>query len=298
MLRPGNPRNERDGSTDAGQPRPTKNARRPSAAERVRTLVESSVAATLTIPGSCGGPPKLPGEDTVTSRAVDAHGTVFLQVPAAHPAAAEAAGGHHDLPAVMEITDVAPVAVPRRVRGRAAVAGWLTPVPEAERQTATRLLGARGMPGSTGSPGSPGSIGFGLGEPPAGDGSVLLRLEVGEAHTDDLWGTGDVEPEEFAAAVADPLAHHEAELLQHLAGAHAEQVQGLTALLTAHDHPVSASCAAGGRLVPLALDRFGMRLRSCGPRACPDVRFAFEEPVCDLVELRRAMHRLFEAAAR
>jgi hypothetical protein len=49
--------------------------------------------------------------------------------------------------------------------------------------------------------------------------------------------------------------------------------------------------------VPLALDRFGLRVRLTGEQGF-DARFDFPEPVRDITELRRAMHTLFEAASR
>jgi hypothetical protein len=122
---------------------------------------------------------------------------------------------------------------------------------------------------------------------------------VGEAWVDDLWGEEVVGPEEFAAVTADPLARHEAELLQHLAAAHGDQVRGLCALLEPGGADAGGVCGLDRRTVPLALDRFGLRLRICDDagKGCQDARFEFAEPVRDVAELRRAMHRLFEAAA-
>lgn len=285
MFRLGKPHNDTGDGAEAGQPRPVEDARGPSAAERVRTLAESSVSARLLIPGTGPESGGLPGDDTPAARAVTADGDLILLVGAGHPAARAGLRARDDeLCAVMEITDVAPVAVPHRVRGRAWIAGWLTPVAEPDRPGAERLL-AEQVP-----------------DMPAPDGGrLLLRLEVGEAHVDDLWGEGDIEPEEFAAAKADPLARHEAELLQHLATAHGDEVRGLCTLLQPGPAPAGASCTAPslGRAEPLALDRFGLRVRFCGetPAECCDARFDFAEPVRDVGGLRRAMHSLFQAAA-
>ncbi|GAA1517633.1 hypothetical protein GCM10009730_24640 [Streptomyces albidochromogenes] len=184
-------------------------------------------------------------------------GEVLLVFPADSPVVRAATHAQDDeFPAVLEITDVAPVSVPHRIRGRAWVSGWLTCV-------------------------------RGVAEP----GRMLVRLEVGEARVDDLWGTGMVEPEAFAAAAADPLVEHEAELLQHLHAAHGDQVRQLCGLV--------GERADGTAAVPLGLDRFGLRVRfSGGERGRVfDARFDFREPVRDVVGLRRAMHQLFEAAA-
>ncbi|MGW4202257.1 DUF2470 domain-containing protein [Streptomyces sp. NPDC004726] len=237
----------------------------PSAAERTRTLVQGTCSGVLLIPGV---ETTRPEQLSPQARVVGPDGEVFLLFPADSPAVRAATHAQDDeLSAVLEITDVAPVSVPHRIRGRARVAGWLTRAP-------------------------------GLAEP----GGMLLRLEVGELYVDDLWGVSAVEPDDFARASPDPLIAHEAELLQHLHSAHGEQMQELCALLGERgDGPAERqgrerAGRAGRRAVPLALDRFGLRVRFVGDR-CFDARFDFPAPVRDVTELRRAMHTLFEAAA-
>ncbi|MEU7313747.1 DUF2470 domain-containing protein [Streptomyces sp. NPDC007083] len=265
MFRPGIPLPGTD--AEEGQPRPVEDARQPTAAERVRTLAQSSVSALLTIPGA---EPDLrePGSGIPQARTVTPEGDVLLLVAADSPEARVSAYAQDDdLTAVMEITDVAPVSVPHRVRGRAWIAGWLTPVRGEDRAACARLL-AEAAPAA----------------PVAGTSRRMLRLEVGECWIDDLWGAESVEPDAFAGAAPDPLADHEAELLQHLAAAHREQVHGLCA------------CQGWEQAVPVALDRFGLRVRGWSARgACADARFDFAEPVGTVAELRRAMHGLFAA---
>ncbi|WP_392668988.1 DUF2470 domain-containing protein [Streptomyces sp. LN785] len=231
----------------------------PSAAERTRTLVQSTCSAVLLIPGLTAT-----GFDQLVplDRSVGPEGDLFLEFPADSPAVRAATHAQDDeLTAVLEITDVAPVSVPYRIRGRCRVSGWLTTVP--------------GM---------------------TGPGRTLLRLETGEAYIEDLWGAQDVEPEEFRDAAADPLVAHEAELLQHLHAAHGEQLGGLCGLL---GERAGERCAAHRPdVVPVALDRLGLRVRFCeADGRCFDARFDFPEPVRHIGELRRAMHTLFEAAA-
>ncbi len=246
-----------------GQPRPSglETARMPSAAERTRTLVQGTCSAVLLIPGlEAAGPHQLMPD----SRHIGPDGEVFLVFPAGSPAVRAATHAQDDgLTAVLEVTDVAPVSVPHRIRGRARVTGRLTREP------------GRADPGRT-----------------------VLRLEAGEAWVDDLWGTEGVEPEEFVAAEPDPLAEHEAELLQHLHAAHGAEVRSLRALLGERsDASATAGTTARTAAVPVALDRFGLRVRFTGV-TCFDARFDFPEPVRDIRELRRAMHTLFDAAAR
>ncbi|MEV5507111.1 DUF2470 domain-containing protein [Streptomyces orinoci] len=227
----------------------------PSAAERTRTLVQGTCSAVLLIPGL---DPARPEQLVPEARTVGPDGDVFLLFPADSPAVRIATHAQDDeLPAVLELADVAPVAVPHRIRGRAWLSGWLTTVP-------------------------------GAAEP----GKAMVRLEFGEASVDDLWGTERVDGPAFAAAQADPLAGHEAELLQHLHSGHGDQVRSLRSLLDER-----FSWAPGDRVVPLALDRFGLRVRFAGATGSFDARFDFPEPVGDVHGLRRAMHRLFEAAA-
>ncbi|MFF8833001.1 DUF2470 domain-containing protein [Streptomyces sp. NPDC015131] len=226
----------------------------PSAAERTRTLVQSTCSARLVVPGAAAA-----GEHELMpeARTVGTDGEVFLLYPAASPAVRAATHAQDDeLPAVLELTDVAPVAVPHRIRGRAWISGWLTRAPGV-----------------------------------AAPGHMMLRLEVGDIYVDDLWGDASVSPEDFAAARPDPLTAYETELLQHLAAAHDGHVQGLSHLLGPR--------AGARRVVPLALDRFGLRVRCRDERGSSfDARFDFPAPVADVHGLRRAMRALFDAAER
>jgi hypothetical protein len=230
---------------------------RPTAAERARTLIEGNSSLALSIPGLRPAPAGPLGPMVPLRRSVGPDGDVFLLFPAASPAARAARHAAGDeVGAVLEVTDVAPVAVPHRVRGRAWVAGWLTPLPGG---------------------------GF---EP----GTELLRLEPGEISLDDLWGTGLVEPDEFADAAADPLAPFETEVLQHLAAAHPDEMAGLCGLL-------GTGCRRAATAVPLALDRFGLRVRfTRADGSLFDARFDFPEPVTGPSGARRALHALFSAA--
>ncbi|MFE2557697.1 DUF2470 domain-containing protein [Streptomyces sp. NPDC059352] len=228
----------------------------PSAAERTRTLVQTTCSAVLLIPGAEGYRPEQLAPE---ARAVGPDGEIFLLYAADAPPVRAATHAQADeLPVVLELTDVAPVSVPHRIRGRAWVSGRLTCLPGvAER------------------------------------GRTMLRLEVGEARVDDLWGMGEIDAEEFSAAAPDPLHAYETELLQHLHAAHGDRLRELTGLLGDH----ATALAPTRDVAPLALDRFGLRVRfSAGPERCFDARFDFPEPVRDVGGLRRELHRLFEAA--
>ncbi|MBM9509766.1 DUF2470 domain-containing protein [Streptomyces sp. KK5PA1] len=189
-------------------------------------------------------------------------GDVFLLFPGGSAAVrAVRAVDSGEAAAVLEVTDVAPVAVPHRIRGRARVVGWLSEVPGGAFESGTELL----------------------------------KLEPAEVTVDDLWGAGRVEPEDFAAATPDPLAPYETAVLQHLAADHAEEVAALSALID--DRPGSGP--DGGRppvtAVPLALDAYGLRVRFSGPDGLFDAYFDFPEPVDGVPAARRALHALFRA---
>lgn len=262
-----------------GQPRPREGVRQLTGAERVRTLVESNASVSLTLPGArdSHGPDEF-GTGIPVARTVTPDGDVILLVSAESAAARAAAHAQDDdLTAVIEITDVAPVSVPHRIRGRAWLAGWLTAVRGAERAACAALLAERRPVGEL----------LGTAGRPA---YVLLRLEVGEISLDDLWGAEHVDPEEMAAAEPDPLHAHEAEILQHLASAHPDRIGELCGLLGPRE-------GDGMTATPLALDRLGLRVRFRGGAAGSfDARFDFPEPVADVCGLRRAMRSLFAAA--
>ena len=283
MIRPGNPTPELSGN---GQPRPEveEAPRQPSAAERARTLVEGNSSLALAIPGLRPAPP----EPLVPLRqSVGPAGDVFLLFPHDSPAVrAVRHAADDEAAAVLEITDVAPVAVPHRIRGRAWLAGWLTAVPPELR------------------PGGTPSAAF------EAD-TELLRLETGDISVDDLWGAGLVEPDEFAAAEPDPLAAYETEVLQHLAAAHGAEVATLCGLVGAPPSDPGSGSAPGPDsgsgsevcraqavtgAVPLALDRFGLRVRFTGDGGGFDARFDFPEPVDGPESARRALRALFAAA--
>jgi hypothetical protein len=261
MIRPGNPApdlsdpHEQSERSPHGQPRPEgeEAPRQPTAAERARTLVEGNPSAALVIPGLAPAPavPLVP-----LRRSVGPAGDVFLLFPRDSPAvrAVRAAAGD-EAEAVLEITDVAPVAVPHRIRGRAWVAGWLTAVPGGSFEA----------------------------------GAELLRLEVGEISLDDLWGAARVDPDEFADAAADPLAAHETDILQHLAAAHTDEVGALCTLVSG-----AGRCTNGA--VPVALDRFGLRVRFRAEDGGFDARFDFPAPVEGLDGAQQALRELFAAA--
>jgi len=249
--------------TEANTERAAVSSRRPDPAARARTLAAFATSATLDLPGD-RDEPVVPA-----ARAVEADGSVLLLVP--RETAAIVLTARDDVAAVLHLVDVAPVAVPHRVRAHCWLAGWLTIPTGADAEAAAELLGEAAVD-PTGSPRA----------------CAIVRLEAGEVLVDDLWGTGHVEPDEYGDAAPDPLAGHEAELLQHLHNAHAEDLARLAALAGTPAHP--------DRVAPVALDRHGIRLRTGGPDRTCDVRFEFDAPVDDVRDLGGALGRLLHGA--
>lgn len=237
---------------------------RPGAAARCRTLAAHAASAILDLPGSVGEEQVVPA-----ARLVEPDGSVLLLLPPEIGAAVLTA--RDDIAAVLHLVDVAPVAVPHRVRAHCWIAGWLSvPVGADLGQAAARLAAV--VP-------DPAMLAFG-----AGRSGAVVRLEPGEVLVDDLWGAEHVEPDEYAAAAPDPLAAHESELLQHLAGAHADELLRLCVRVGA--------CGPDAQAVPVALDRHGIRLRCSTADATRDVRFEFRAPVAEPAALGEALRAL------
>ena len=155
--------------------------------------------------------------------------------------------------AVLEFTDVVPTPVRSRVRARATFSGW-------------------------------------LGEHPGGG----LALDLAEASLRDpafgLDSEISVEPEDFAAAVPDPLAEVEADLLCHLSDAHPDAIDRLSRLVPPHHlHGVR-------RILPVRMDRFGVVLRLEFAARARDVQLPFLSPLTHADEAGDRMQELFQQA--
>ncbi|MEV3989892.1 DUF2470 domain-containing protein [Streptomyces sp. NPDC049837] len=193
---------------------------------------------------------------------LDERGRLTLRLPAdGHLAAAVAGAPGGDLAAMLQFTDVAPTAVRDRVRARVTLSGWLT--------RARRGAEARAE---------------------AGRGGVALRLDPVRVtlHTgDDVVFVG---LDELVLAAPDPLAGHEAALLLHLTDDHPDAVARLARLVEPrHLHGVR-------RVVPLALDRYGVTLRLEHARAHHDVRLPFTPALREAAEFGDRVQALLAAA--
>lgn len=224
----------------------------PSPAERVRSVLEA--AHSLTVLAN-SRQHDLFGADLI---GFDEDG-IRLWMPADLRRAREmehAAGP--GMPVLLQWTDVAPLAVRRRVRGQVRITGWLHPADGAtgDDATATLLLEPRQVALD------------------AGDSSVL------------------VDPGELAVAEPDPVARYEPGLLLHLVEGHQDHVAALTRLL---DPYLLLGVAT---VTPLSLDRHGIVLRLENHRDHRDVRLPFVEPLLDAEQVGHRIHTLLAASPR
>jgi hypothetical protein len=155
-------------------------------AERLRSLLVTAGSLTLHTPGHRAD---IAGRHHVTD------GRLMVELPEDSCLARHLARDG-ELVAMIEVTDLAPVPFRDRVRSRATLTGWLTPV-----HTSTE----------------------------AADLVAVLDLATAELTTADR--TASIDPTAFADARPDPLAAGEAELLCHLNDHHPETVELLSRLV-------------------------------------------------------------------
>ncbi|MDP5183281.1 DUF2470 domain-containing protein [Blastococcus sp. BMG 814] len=247
----------------APERRPDASALRPEPAERART-VATRAAATVCAPGVEGG--------RLLAHTVTRAGQVLLVVPAdGDIASAVDKAPDQDLSALLMVSDHAPVPLRRPVRAQLWLSGWATPVrPEDQRAALLAFAETR-----------PTEVLLDVGRT-----ARLLRLDLAEVVLGEGGKGVDVSPQEFAAARPDLLAAVEADHLRHLAGAHADVVELLTARVPAE------VVGPAGVVRPLGLDRFGFRLRVERPFGHTDVRVPFARPLTCAGQLGAAVGRL------
>ncbi|MFF0541515.1 DUF2470 domain-containing protein [Nocardia thailandica] len=238
----------------------------PTAAERVRNACANAETAVLALPGVDPVP--------TTLHHLRACGDAVVAVPTTALAAALAATAN-ETPAVVEITDHAPLPVREPVRALVWLRGWVRQVPPgAQRALAGEI--AKEFP-------HPSLL-------DVGHTTTLLRVLVNSAVLADATGAESVDHTALRAARKDPFCEMEAAWLQHLSEDHADVVEALTRHVPAElrSYPVH----------PLALDRFGLTLRVEGTDGDHDVRLPFLSPATDVESLSYAVQLLCRSRAR
>lgn len=199
-------------------------------------------------------------------------GRVGLRVPGGTPLAgarqATRAGKVADV--AVHVTGLVPVPVRRRVRARIMLSGGLLP-----------------WDGLTLSGSDACQVG-----PVLDGGEEVWVLEVRHVLVDTADELVSVTPTAWAAAAPDPLSGIEAVHLEHLCSRHREGLRCLAALL---DPAVTVGVR---RVVPVALDSWGLVLRAEGRDRDVDVRLPFARPVVTPDALRREMAVLLASAVQ
>lgn len=234
----------------------------PSTAERVRSACARAQDAVLAIDGS---------DPVVTSvHHLHADGDAVLAVPTESVATAlawQAGGG--GLPAVLELTDLAPLPLREPVRSLVWLRGMLHPVPtETTRELAAEVAAEHPHPALL----------------DVGHGAELLRLRLDAVVVADAGGAESVDVDELLATNPDPFWAMETDWLRHLEADHADLVDLLARRLP--------PALRRGRVRPLGIDRYGLRLRVESAEGDSDVRMPFAVPVDDAAALSRAIRLL------
>lgn len=208
--------------------------------------------------------------------AIDAVGRLLLRTPAhsclvtevlAHP------GGR--VATLVEVTDVAAVAVRDRIRARVTVHGSVT----------LNFVTLNSLNNDT-------LVHPGTSSEPPPDAQVELRVQVHGAELVEGGTTTVVDPVAFAAVEADPLCRAEPDMLLHMHTAHRDAV-GLLARLV-EPRLLQAVVA----VTPYALDRYGIVLRLERLAGHRDVRIRFAERAADVPHAQRQLNALLAVAAR
>ncbi|MGY1739668.1 MULTISPECIES: DUF2470 domain-containing protein [unclassified Blastococcus] len=236
-------------------------------AERARTVAARAGAALCV----AGREPARP-----LAHATTAAGQVLLLVPAdGEVTAAVRDSPQRDVSALLMVSDRAPVPLRDPVRGQVWLSGWLTPVPARDvRAAALAFAEVR----------------------PAGDlldvgsASALLRLDLAEVVLREGERCTEVRPADYVAARPDPLLPVETRMLTHVDRCHPEVLAALARLLPA------GTVGPDDVVRPLALDRFGYRLRVERPTGHTDVRVPFPRPLTCAGQLHGATTRLLAGA--
>jgi hypothetical protein len=237
----------------------------PPPAERARTLTtRDATAAVLAAGTSDRSEPAL--------HHVYQDGSAVVLLPDNHPLLAMLElKPRGDVSAMIELTDTAPVALRRPVRGLLWITGWLRALdPQQARQAAVEVVAHRCDERLL-------DLGYG---------SRLLCLHPVFAVLSDTEGTAWLTPADLAAAEPDPLRHLEQDWLRHLDQTHPDVLHALA-------KPVFAVPYGGKAHVrPLGVDRLGLRLRIEDGEETHDVRLAFQRPATTPVQLATELHRL------
>ncbi len=231
----------------------------PTTAERIRSACARPGSALVAIEGV---EPEATGLHHLL-----ADGAFAITVPVRGLAAATvtAAG----VPAMLELTDYAPLPLREPVRSLVWIRGRLHRVPAGAVRGLLDLVAAE-QP-------DPALL-------RVGSEHTLLRLEAESVVVADATGAESIGVTALLQAQPDPFCALETCWLRHIDADHRDVVARLASRL-----PAPLRC---GRVRPLGLDRYGIRLRVEGRDGDHDVRLPFTRPVDDVQGLNQAIRVL------
>ncbi|MBI3215509.1 MAG: DUF2470 domain-containing protein [Mycobacterium sp.] len=234
----------------------------PTTAERIRSACVRAGSALLALDGS--------EPETTTVHHLLADGSFAITVPTAGCAAASVvSAGAAGSQAVLELTDYAPLPLREPVRSLVWIRGRLHRIPAHEERAVLDLIAVDNP--------NPALL-------QVGSDHSLLRLEVESVVVADATGAESVGIAALLAARPDPFSSMETCWLRHIDSDHHDVVARLASKL-----PAPLRC---GRVRPLGLDRYGVRLRVEGEDGDHDVRLPFARPVDDVHGLSQAIRIL------
>lgn len=234
----------------------------PTTAERIRSACARAGSALLALEGA-------EPENTGVHHLL-ADGSFAVTVRSAGYVAASAVNaGAAGMPAVLELTDYAPLPLREPVRSLVWIRGTLQAVPAGVVRDMLDLIAADNP--------SPALL-------QVGTDYTLLRMELESVVVADATGAESVGVTALLEAAPDPFCAMETCWLRHIESDHHDVVARLAAKLP--------GALRRGRVRPLGLDRYGVRLRVEGEDGDHDVRLPFARPVDDIHGLSQAIRIL------
>jgi hypothetical protein len=238
----------------------------PSAAERIRSVCVRATGAMLAVDGYTA-------VDTPVHHLLD--DGAFAVTAAADGDMTAAVGNATGVEAVLELTDHAPLPLRSPVRSLVWIRGRLRRVPAPLVPALLDVIATD----------DPNPSLLQVNSVPCGDTQLsLMWLQTESAVIADATGAESVELRDLLAARPDPFCVLESSWLQHIDADRGEVVDLLASRLPG---PLRR-----GRIRPLGLDRYGLRLRVERADGDHDVRLPFAAPVNDVTGLGRAIRVL------
>jgi hypothetical protein len=241
----------------------------PTTAERIRSTCARASGAMLAIEG-------VEPTTSAVHHLLD-DGSFAIAVPVDGTVAAmTSAAGTTGVAAVLEMTDYAPLPLREPVRSLVWIRGRVHEVAQAEIPRLLDLIAAADP--------NPILLQVNTAADENDHRLALVRLEVESVVVADSTGAESVGVSTLLEARPDPFCVMESCWLKHLEVAHRDVIDRLADRLP--------TTLRRGRVRPLGLDRYGVRLRVENDEGDHDVRLSFTEPVDDVTGLNQAIRIL------